>query len=196
MKRIVRLCFVVLLAATSVVVAGYSSGGSSSSGSGKPWEKFTAPQAFLPGTAFPQQFTRNAHPVLDFDAATDECAYFGGYLNSSYAGGGLNVTFGWLAASATSGATGWLVAFEAHPDDAFDLDGDGFAADRSISATTASATGEVQYSTISFTDGAQMDSVAAGESYRLRICRDGDGSVVTDDMAGDAELYKLIVVEP
>lgn len=163
---------------------------------GKPWEKFTANQAFLPAASFATQDTRNTHPVLDFDAAADECAYFGGFLNSSYAGGGLNVTLGWLATSATTGATGWLVSIEAHPDDALDLDSDSFVADNSASATTASATGEVQYTTISFTDGADMDSLAAGESYRLRVCRDGDGSVVTDDMTGDAELYKVIVAEP
>lgn len=163
---------------------------------GKPWEKFTANQAFLPAASFATQDTRNTHPVLDFDAAADECAYFGGYLNSSYAAGGLNVILGWMATSATTGATGWLVSIEAHPDDALDLDADSFVTDNSASATTASATGEVQYTTIAFTDGADMDSLAAGESYRLRVCRDGDGSVVTDDMAGDAELYKVIVTEP
>lgn len=167
-----------------------------SGGTGKPWEKFTAPQAFLPAASFATQDTRNTHPVLDFDAAADECAYFGGYLNSTYAGGGLNVVLAWMATSATTGATGWLVSIEAHPDDALDLDADSFVADNSSSATTASASGEVQYTTISFTDGADMDSLAAGESYRLRVCRDGDGSVVTDDMTGDAELYKVLVLEP
>jgi hypothetical protein len=167
----------------------------SGSSAGKPWEKFTAQQAFLPAASYATQDTRNTHPVLDFDAAADECAYFGGLLASTYAGGGLNVTLAWLATSATTGATGWLVAIEAHPDDALDLDSDSFGADNSASATTASATGEVQYTDITFTDGADMDSLAAGESYRLRVCRDGDGSVVTDDMTGDAELYRVVVRE-
>lgn len=174
---------------TTCTISGGGSGG-------KPWEKFTANQAFLPAASYATQDTRNTHPVLDFDAAADECAYFGGFLNGSYAGGGLNVVLAWMATSATTGATGWLVSIEAHPDDALDLDSDSFVADNSASATTASATGEVQYTTVAFTDGADMDSLVAGESYRLRVCRDGDGSVVTDDMAGDAELYKVIVAEP
>lgn len=161
----------------------------------KPWEKFTAQQAFLPAASYATHDTRNTHPVLDFDAAADECAYFGGFLSSNYASNGLTVTLAWLATSATTGATGWLVSIEAHPDDALDLDSDSFVADNSASATTASATGEVQYTDITFTDGADMDSLAAGESYRLRVCRDGDGSVVTDDMTGDAELYRVVVRE-
>lgn len=160
------------------------------------FQVWTANQSIGAGTGtLATQDTRNGHPVLDFNDAADECSYFGGVLSPDYAGGGLTFTIYWMATSATTGATGWLLAIGAHPDDALDLDSDSFAADNSVSATTATATGEVDYATIAFTDGADMDSLAAGESYRARLCRDGDGSVVTDDMTGDAELYKLAFVE-
>jgi len=64
--------------------------------------------------------------VLDFDAGTDEEAYFGGFLPNNYAGGGLTVTLVWSASSATSGNSVWQVDIERHSDDDVDLDSDSF----------------------------------------------------------------------
>lgn len=149
-----------------------------------------------PTTNYATFDTRNSVPVLDFDAATDESAVFGGVLPNNYGGGGLTVTLVWMATSATSGGVSWDVSIEAHPDDAFDIDADGFAAaNNSGSATTASATGEQQYTNIMFTDGADMDSLAAGESFRIKVTRDANATTATDDMAGDAELMRVIIKE-
>jgi len=149
-----------------------------------------------PASNFATLDTRNSVPVLDFDDTTDESAVFGGVLPAHYAGGGLTVTLVWMATSATSGGVSWDVAIERHQDDAFDIDSDGFAAaNNSGSATTASATGEQQYTDITFTDGADMDSLAAGESFRLKVTRDANGTTATDDMSGDAELIRVIVKE-
>lgn len=164
----------------------------------KPFHTFTAPQAFLPASNYATQDTRNTHPVLDFDATTDECAYFGGVLSNRYAGGGLTVTLFWSATSATTGGVSWLAAIEAHPDDTLDLDSDSFASNKSSgSVTAASASGELSYDAITFSSGAEMDSLAAGESYRLRVCRNADGATPTetDDMTGDAELHKVTIRE-
>jgi hypothetical protein len=40
-----------------------------------------------------------------------------------------------------------------------------------------------------------MDSVAAGEIFRLKITRDADGTSGTDDLTGDAELLGVEVKE-
>jgi hypothetical protein len=40
---------------------------------------------------------------------------------------------------------------------------------------------------VAFTDGADMDSVAVGESFRIKVTRDA----VSDDAAGDAEIFKI-----
>ena len=40
-----------------------------------------------------------------------------------------------------------------------------------------------------------MDSLAANESFRLKVTRDADGTTATDDMAGDAELLRVIIKE-
>lgn len=139
--------------------------------------------------------TRNGVAVLDFDDSTDESMEFAGFMPRHYSGGGVTVTIGWMATSATSGAVSWDVAFKSVSDDADDLDSKSFAAANNVSATCASASGEVDYATITFTDGADMDSVAAGEYFRLKITRDADGTTSTDDMIGDAELVFIEIKE-
>lgn len=146
-----------------------------------------------PASAFATFDLRNSVPVLDFDDATDESAVFGGVLPANYAGGGLTVTLVWMATSATSGDVVWNVDIEAHPDDAFDIDADGFVGANAATGTTASATGEQQYTAITFTDGADMDSLAATESFRLKVTRDANNG--SDTMSGDAELLRVIVKE-
>ena len=143
--------------------------------------------------------TRNNIPVLDFDAATDEEAVFSGYLPENYDGGGLTITLVWMASSAVAGDgtfTVWQVAIERHQDDAVDLDSDAFAAfNNGGQDAPASATGEVSYDDVTFSSGADMDSLAKDESFRIKVRRDADSTDVTDDMAGDAELIRVIVKE-
>lgn len=146
-----------------------------------------------PTTVYATFTTRNTHLLLAFDAAADEYAYFAGVLPRNYAGSGVTVTIIWLAATATSGEAVWAVAWERHQDDATDLDADSFAADQTVTATCANVSGEPAYDTIAFTDGAQMDSLAVGESFRLRIFRDADNG--DDDMVGDAQLLRIEVRE-
>ena len=136
---------------------------------------------------------RNQHPLLDFDDSTDEDAMFGSVLPRNYAGGGVTCLIIWLASTAVVNDVVWDIAWERHQDDAFDLDGDGFAAVQSVTDTCANVSGEPSYCTIAFTDGAQMDSVAAGESFRLKITRDANN--VADDMVGDAELLRIEIRE-
>jgi hypothetical protein len=50
--------------------------------------------------------------------------------------------------------------------------------------------------TITFTAGAQMGSLVAGEAFRLKIRRDADGTSGTDDITTDAHLMRVILREP
>lgn len=136
---------------------------------------------------------RNGHLVLDFDDTTDEATQFGAVLPRHYSGGGLTVTLGWMATTATSGAVVWDVSFKSIGDDTDDLDSKAFATAQSVTATTASASGEVDYATIAFTDGAQMDSTAAGEAFRLQVNRDANNG--SDTLVGDAELLFIEIKE-
>lgn len=135
--------------------------------------------------------TRNNIPVLDFDAASDEFAVFSGVLPSNYGGGGVTVKIVWTAASATSNNTIWQAAFERMNTD---MDGDSFASAQSSAASAANGSpGVTTTATIAFTDGAQMDSLAVGEAFRLRINRDANSA--SDTMTGDAEVIRVMIFE-
>ena len=138
---------------------------------------------------------RTTTPVLDFDASTDESAVFSGFMPRHYDGGGITVTVGWAATSATSGTISLDVSFLSVSDDVDNLDSKTFAAANNANPTAASASGEVDYATVTFTDGADMDSIAAGEFFRMTVARDADGTTSTDNMTGDMELVFVEIKE-
>jgi len=136
--------------------------------------------------------TRNEHPVLDFDATTNESAIFSGIMPAHYAGGGVTVYIHYSMTSAEADTVDWDVAFERIGDQQLDVDGDSFAAVNSVDDTTVpGTTGLVDVVSIAFTDGADMDSVAAGEQFRLKLTRDAS----SDDATGDAEVHVIRLVE-
>lgn len=142
-----------------------------------------------PSSAYATFDTRNGHLLLEFDAGTAESAVFSGVLPRNYAGGGLTLRIAWLADTAVAGDVVWGASFERHQDETDDLDSDTFAAERTATATAPGTTGQVQYTDIAFTDGAQIDSLAVGESFRVKIRR--VASDAGDTMAGDAQLLRV-----
>lgn len=145
-----------------------------------------------PASGYAVPDTRNAIGVLDFDADADEAAVFKGVMPRSYAGGGLTVRIHWMASSATSGAVRWGAQFERSNTD---LDSDSFAAAKTAGTTTNGTSGILNVTEIAFADGAEIDSLAAGEPFRLKVYRDADGTSGTDDMTGDAELFAIEIKE-
>lgn len=156
---------------------------------------FTPGAAELGSSGAPAFDIRNGILVLDYDDTTEESAEFAGFMPRHYDGGGITVTVGWMATSATSGTISLDVAFKSVSDDADDMDTKSFAAANNANPTTASASGEVDYATITFTDGADMDSIAAGEYFRMEVTRDADGTTSTDNMSGDMELVFVEIRE-
>lgn len=133
--------------------------------------------------------------VWDFDATADEMLDFQGTLEG-YDGGGITVKLRWGASSATSNNCVWQAAFRRIADDAEDIDSShSYSYNGSGAVTAPSASGELSYDTITFTDGADMDSLADGEEFILRIRRDADDTSATDNMTGDAELVSVIITE-
>lgn len=136
--------------------------------------------------------TRNQHPVLDFDATTNESAVFSGVMPRNYGGGGITVYLHYAMTSAVANTVDWDVAFERIGDQQQDIDSDGFASAKSVNDTTVPGTsGLVDVVSISFSDGAEMDNVAAGEGFRVKVTRDA----ANDDAAGDAELLFVEIRE-
>ena len=132
-------------------------------------------------------------PVLDFDAAADEFADWIFVLPNDYAGGGLTCTVWWSATSATSGNAVIGLAFRAVPDDTEDIDTSQTYDYNEATDACASVSGEIVGTAITFTDGADMDSLAAGGVAVLRMRRNADDG--SDTMAGDLELWAISIVE-
>ena len=133
--------------------------------------------------------TRNSRPCLDFDAAANEDAVFSDVMPRHYAGTtGVTVYIHYAMSTAEALTIDWDAAFERGGDQDFNVDGDGFAAVNSVDDTTVPGTsGLVDIVSIAFTDGADMDSVTAGDGFRLKITRDA----VSDDAVGDSEMFWL-----
>lgn len=135
-------------------------------------------------------------PVLAYDAATDEHSDFVVMLPFTYSGNGLTFVIAWTSASATSGTCRWEIAIRRFADDAEDLDTTAQTYDyNGVGATAPSAAGEIVYDNITFTNGADMDSWAAGEWAVLRVKRDADGTNGTDDMTGDGDIVGILCRE-
>lgn len=143
--------------------------------------------AEFPASSFPQLTLVNRRPVLAYDAAADEAAYWS-FIAPQGLTGTITLVITYMMASATSGTVGFQAQLEAVSDgDATDLDaGTSFDTVNNSASTTVPATaGYIDQISITMTNA---DSVAAADYVRLSINRDGDGSAITDSATGDAYL--------
>lgn len=188
--------------ASSIVGAGVATGSFSASGTAnllldsdltEVWDMQWGPlENEAPATNYATLDTRNGHPCLDFDTTTQEAAYFHGVLPTNYTGAGVTVSIWCALTSATSGTVGWDVAIERIDVSSLDIDADSFATAQTVTATTVPGTsGQVLKQSVNISNGANMDSLAAGELFRIRIRRD----VANDTATGDAELLRVMMVE-
>ena len=152
----------------------------------KTYAVFTVRDNQPPSTAFATLDTRNSVAVLDFDATTDESAIFLGIIpEAASLGSGLKIRIVWTATSATSGACVWDASLERMNTD---IDSDSFDTIASVTTTTNGTSGVPNYSEITLTT---IDSVTAGDGFRLKINRDANNG--SDTMTGDAELIAVEV---
>jgi hypothetical protein len=155
-------------------------------GGSKTYATFTATDNQPPATAFATLDTRNSIAVLDFDDAATESAVFVGILpEAADVSSGLIVSLRWMATTATSGDVRWSVAWEKSNTD---LDSDSFDTATAATATTNGTSGIVTVTNITCTN---IDSLAAGDLFRLRVQRIGGDAA--DTMTGDAELVAVEV---
>lgn len=161
--------------------------------SGDVLHRFQASDGIPPTASFAPLSRRNNHFVANFDAAATESLDFADALDRRYAGGGVTIVVGWMAASATTGNVVWETKFERHQDDTDDLDADSFGTAKTATATTSSASGELKYTSIAHANGAELDSLAIGEDFRLRLSRLGANG--SDTMAGDAQVKSVEIRE-
>ena len=139
-----------------------------------------------PATAFATLDTRNSIAVLDFDDTTIENAIFLDIIPQfAILTSGLKIRIIWTATTATSGDCVWQAALERMTTD---IDVDSFDTAASATATTNATSGVPNYTEITLTT---IDSVAAGDGFRLKITRNATSA--SDTMTGDAELIAVEV---
>lgn len=148
-------------------------------------------QSESPSSNYATAGLRNGHPTLQFDDTTSWVSTFTGILPRSYAGGGLTV-YVHASAIATSGTMGWLIGIERMDDSTLDIDADSFASNVTVTASTVPGTsGQTLILNGVFTSGAAMDSLAAGEQFRLKVARD----VANDNAVGNVEIISIEIKE-
>lgn len=137
----------------------------------------------------------NEHPVVDFQATTaNELIVFPSLMMPpNYGGGGITVYIHYAMSSATSNAVKWDVFFERIGDQQQNITSDGFATEQSVTVTVPATAGLVDVTSIAFTDGAQIDSIAVGEGFRLKLER--DQADAADTASGDAEFWGMRITE-
>lgn len=146
--------------------------------------------AEFPASNFPQITQINQRPVLAFDAATDETAYWTDIAPQGLTGT-LTLVITYCMASATSGTVGLQAQIEAVSDgDVTDLDATTSfdTVNNSASTTVPGTAGQIDQISITLTNA---DSLAAADYYRISVNRDADGSAITDSATGD--LYLLAI---
>ncbi len=145
-----------------------------------------------PSSNFATLATRNLHPLLQFDATTSESAVFTSVMPQNYSNTtGVTVYVTATMTSATTNTLGWLLAFE-RMDTGLDTDADSFASNQTVTAVTVPGTsGAPLILSLAITKGANMDSVVAGDTFRLKVARD----TANDTATGDAELMSVEIRE-
>ena len=141
-----------------------------------------------PAANFATADTRNTtspHPLLDF--AIDEIAIFSGVLPRNYAGGGVTVYLHYSMSSAVADDIKLETDFERIGDQQQDIDSDGFTGSPQNTGdiTVPGTSGLVDIVTTAHANGAEMDSVAVGEGFRLKVKR---VAATGTDASGDLEL--------
>jgi hypothetical protein len=143
--------------------------------------------AEFPASNYPQLALSNRRPVLAFDAATDETAYWTGIASQGLTGV-ITVVITYAMASANSGNIYWQAALEAISDgDAVDTDAAAsFDTANSGNGAVPGTAGYIDQIAITMTNA---DSIAAADYFRLSVSRDADNA--SDTATGDAYLLAV-----
>lgn len=148
---------------------------------------FTPNQNQPPSANFATLDTRNNILVLEFDATTEESAYFTGVIDEGrLLTNGITVRIYWMADTATSGNVRWGAQFEKT---GTDLDSDSFDTNAQVTSAVDGTSGIESVASINIST---IDSLSAGDRYRLKVYRVA-ADATNDTMSGDAQLVSLEV---
>jgi hypothetical protein len=145
--------------------------------------------ASFPASGYATLDTRNTHPVLDYDAAVFESAYFHGVMPDNYeTDATVVVEVFYCMTSATSGAVNVAIRLENMM--GLDIDSDSFASYGGFTQTVPGTAGQVTSQTSTLTlASSQLDGLTAGDLFRLHIARNGPNG--SDTASGDMEVLMV-----
>lgn len=126
----------------------------------------------------------NGYPVLAFTINLSQEGKFTAVLPQHYSGGGITAYVHYSMATATSGNVTWAVSFDALPANAV-ANADNYAAEQTSTSAVPGTANRIAVVSIPFTDGAQIDSIAIGNAFHLKIRRTDNSA------AGDAHLIAV-----
>jgi len=164
---------------------GTPAGGGGGSGT-KTYAAFTPLDNVPQTSAFATLDTRTSGvPVLDFDPTAVEAATFTGLLpEAAVTTNGLKVRLAWTADTVTNtDAVVWGIQFQ-RIDTTTDLDTDAFSNTFTATAAASGTAGVPVITELTLTGTALLDSVVAGDFYRIRISR--DATHTSDALTADA----------
>jgi len=123
--------------------------------------------------------------VLDFDSTALESAIFVGCLpEAAVTTNGLKVRLAWTADTVTNtDAVVWAIQWQ-RIDTSTDLDTDAFSNTVTATAAASGTAGVPVITEITITGTANLDSLVAGDFYRVKISRDGTNA--SDALTNDA----------
>lgn len=151
----------------------------------------TPESAHFPTANFPALTVVNARPVLAFDAATQETAYWT-FIAPQGLSGALSVVVHLFGNAAGTDPTYWEAALEAiTPGDSMNLDS-ATSFDTVNTGNVAMPTTQGHQTSVSITL-TNADSIAAGDYVRLSLARDADNG--SDTFAADAYVTAVEIRE-
>lgn len=156
--------------------------------SGKPGDvDFATPDTILTASADEPD---SIIDVLDFDpGSTEEYTYFKAFMPKAYsADTGITAEIIWTS-EATTGDVIWALAFKRFPDSA-NVVTLAFAAPNTVTTTTDGTARDINTSIITFTAGADMDSVVGEDSFWLELSRNSSAGGDTMN-SNDAEFHSF-----
>ena len=151
------------------------------------------PQTGSSGNATPDQIATTLQPCLDFDTAADEDAYWSRVMPEHYDDGGVTIKVG-VAMDATNTTATDNLEFEfswQRNESGVNLTTSAFATAQPMTIVPDLTANEIAYGTLNMSHS-EIDSVQAGENFRMRMLRDVS---VSQDPLGDAQVVSIHVYE-
>ena len=157
--------------------------------SGDTLDKFTPHQHEPHTTNLATVDVVNERYLLDFADDSNNIAKFTSIMPQNYEGNGLTCKIHYSMSSDNTNDVVLAIGFEKVEDNVLDITTDSFAAVNSVIDTVPGTLHHKKQATITFTNGADMDNIVAGDQYRfyiIRLSSSGD-----DDASGDLELHAI-----